>query len=138
MLGVRPNSGAEFMTQSHFGLREKPGDDVDTLHRNLTDYLRLCEDNGYGYDFIVAAVSGVFSDNAPPETLILRVVEEYGRRYGGEVEPAHGLPAGALRRHQGQARRCAGLSRRPHRLVGQRRRLHALCRQALPRRSAAL
>ena len=86
VLGVRPNSGAEFMTQSHFGLREKPGDDVDTLHRNLTDYLRLCEDNGYGYDFIVAAVSGVFSDNAPPETLILRVVEEHNRRYGGEVE----------------------------------------------------
>ncbi len=40
---------------------------VDTLHQNVDGYLTLCEENGYRYDFIVPSVSGVFSDNAPPE-----------------------------------------------------------------------
>ena len=83
VLGIRPNRAANFMTRNHFGEREKLGDDVDELHRNLEDYLKLCEDNDYDYDFIVTAVSGVFSDNAPPEPLILRVIEEYNRRYAG-------------------------------------------------------
>lgn len=86
VLGLKPNRGTNFMTQNHLGGGERTGDAVDVLHTNLEEYLTLCEDHGYGYDFIVTAVSGVFSDNAPPEPEILRVIQEHERRYGGEVE----------------------------------------------------
>ena len=54
------------MTQNHLGSAPAPADPVEALHENLERYLTLCEENGYPYDFIITAVSGVFSDNAPP------------------------------------------------------------------------
>ncbi len=85
VLGLKPNRAANFMTQNHLGDQAEAADDVAALHRNLEQYLKLCEDHGYGYDFIITAVSGVFSDNAPPELEILRIIEEYNRRYGQDV-----------------------------------------------------
>ncbi len=82
VLGFKPNRTVNFMMRNHLGGAAMPADPVDTLSRNLDEYLSLCEDNGYGYDFIVAAVSGVFSDNAPPEPEILRTIEKYNRRCG--------------------------------------------------------
>lgn len=86
VLGLKPSRGTNFMMQNHLGGGERSGDAVDVLHANLEQYLTLCESEGYAYDFIVTGVSGVFSDNGPPETEILRTIEEHGRRYGGEVE----------------------------------------------------
>ena len=65
--------------------KRQPADPVEALHENLERYLTLCEENGYPYDFIITAVSGVFSDNAPPEPEILQVIQAYGQRYGQEV-----------------------------------------------------
>ena len=81
VLGLKPNRGINFMTQNFFGDGPRPSDAVEVLHRNLEDYLTLCEENGYPYDFTIASVSGVFSDNAPPEPEILRVMEEHQRRW---------------------------------------------------------
>lgn len=86
VLGLKPNRASNFMMLNHFGRQGQEADDVTTLHRNLDQYLSLCEENGYGYDFIVTAVSGVFSDNAPPEPEILRTIQEHNRRYGDEVQ----------------------------------------------------
>lgn len=86
VLGLKPNRASNFMMLNHFGRQGQEADDVATLHRNLNQYLSLCEENGYGYDFIVTAVSGVFSDNAPPEPEILRTIQEHNRRYGDEVQ----------------------------------------------------
>lgn len=86
VLGLKPNRTVNFLMKSHLGDQGEAEDDVATLNRNLDQYLSLCEENGYDYDFIVTAVSGVFSDNAPPETEILRTIEGYNRRYGSEVQ----------------------------------------------------
>ncbi len=59
-------------------------DPLGTIHKNLTEYLALCQREGYPYDFIVAGVSGVFSDNAPPEIQVLRSVQEYNHRHAEE------------------------------------------------------
>lgn len=67
VLGVKPNRTVNFMTQNHLGRQTEAEDSVAAFHRNLDQYLSLCEEYGYAYDFIVTAVSGVFSDNAPPE-----------------------------------------------------------------------
>ena len=86
VLGLKPNRSSNFMMLNHLGNQGQEADDAATLHRNLDQYLSLCEEYGYGYDFIVTSVSGVFSDNAPPEPEILRTIQEYNRRYSSEVE----------------------------------------------------
>lgn len=81
VLGLKSNRASNFMMQNHLGAQAMAADPVETLHQNLEQYLDLCEENGYGYDFIITAVSGVFSDNAPPETEILRNIQAYNSRY---------------------------------------------------------
>lgn len=85
-LGIKPNRSANFMTKDLFGEVPVQMDEIDVLHKNVEDYLTLCEENGYRYDFITASVSGVFSDNAPPEPEILRVIEKFNERYHETVE----------------------------------------------------
>ena len=85
VLGLKPNAVNSFMAQNFFGDEPVPTDPVAALERNLDRYLTECEQNGYPYDFIIASVSGVFSDNAPPEPEILRVIEGYTARNPGGV-----------------------------------------------------
>ena len=85
VLGLRPNHTVNFMMLDRLGGDPQPRDDVEALAKNLDDYLTECEENGYPYDFIPASVSGVFSDNAPPEPLILRTIEGFHERYGDKV-----------------------------------------------------
>ena len=85
-LGIKPNRAANFMTKDLFGEVPVQMDEIDILHQNVDQYLTLCEENGYRYDFITASVSGVFSDNAPPEPEILRVIQGFNERYGDTVE----------------------------------------------------
>lgn len=86
VLGLRPNHIPNFMTQDRLGSAPQPEDDAEALAQNLDAYLTECEENGYPYDFILASVSGVFSDNAPPEPLILHTIETFNRRYGETVQ----------------------------------------------------
>ncbi len=69
-LGIVYNKHQNFMTQNYFGKDKKQGH-IETLKNNLQDYIDLCEKHGYEYDFIPISVSGVFSDNAPPNTDII-------------------------------------------------------------------
>ena len=73
-------------------MRNRLGEDADAgtsfsdqLHTNLDKYLTECETEGYPYDFIVTAVSGVFSDNAPPSAEIMETIRAYNEKYGQEV-----------------------------------------------------
>ena len=86
VLGVRPNAIPNYMTLDRLGNTAPAADDADALANNLDAYLTECEENGYPYDFILASVSGVFSDNAPPEPLILQTIQGYNRLYGEAVE----------------------------------------------------
>lgn len=84
-LGIQPNRTATYMERNYFhntGDFSKP---VERLHENLTDYISLCEENNYKYDFIISSVSGVFSDNAPPNTEILKTIQAYNALYGDTV-----------------------------------------------------
>lgn len=86
VLGIQPNRAVNWM------LRDRLGEDADAssapaeqLHTNLNNYLNECESQGYPYDFIVTAVSGVFSDNAPPSVEIIEILRAYNAKYGDEV-----------------------------------------------------
>lgn len=86
VLGLKPNRNSSFMHRTYLGQTEIPDGPVEVLRDNLNNYLTSCEEQGYPYDFLPTSVSGVFSDNAPPEPEILRTIEAYNARYGGEVE----------------------------------------------------
>lgn len=85
VLGIKPNRSANFMMQDRLSRPESSGDDALTLKENLEDYLDSVESQGYAYDFLITAVSGVFSDNAPPSAEILKTIQTYNERYGQEV-----------------------------------------------------
>ena len=84
-LGLVPNKHANFMTQNYFA-GAKPKTPVESLKDNLYAYLKECADNDYPYDFIPTSVSGVFSDNAPPNMDILTMIQEFNKAYGDQVE----------------------------------------------------
>lgn len=86
VLGFKPNHVTNFMQDSYLGGKQEATDSVEELYQNLLRYLDECEEQGYVYNFIISSVSGVFSDNAPPEVEILETIEEYNRRYKDEVE----------------------------------------------------
>lgn len=86
VLGLKTNRAANYMMQNHMGNRKIDREPVEELHENLREYLSLCQQHGYAYDFLITAVSGVFSDNAPPEPEILQNIQAHNARYGQEVE----------------------------------------------------
>ena len=85
VLGIKPNQSSNFMINDRLGLKTVNPDAAEALHQGLEQYLSSCEEQGYTYDFIITSVSGVFSDNAPPEIEILHTIEAYNDKYGDEV-----------------------------------------------------
>lgn len=85
VLGILPAKGPNYMIHDYLGDDRILDDPIEALHRNLEDYLGLCEANAYPYDFILTSVSGVWCDNAPPEAELLRMIQAYNRRYGQDV-----------------------------------------------------
>lgn len=86
VLGFKPNHARNYMQDSYLGTKKQAESEVEALHHNLVRYLEDCEEQGYAYNFIISSVSGVFSDNAPPEVEILKTIEEYNRLYGDQTE----------------------------------------------------
>lgn len=84
-LGLVYNKSANFMTENYFS-GNAPKSPVEVLKDNLYDYLKECADNDYPYEFIPTSVSGVFSDNAPPNMDILTMINDFNAAYGDEVE----------------------------------------------------
>jgi hypothetical protein len=84
-LGLIYNKNINFMTENYLGKDEKFKTHLETLKDNIDKYLTSCEENGYAYNFIPTCVSGVFSDNAPPNADIIRTIEAFNEAYGDEI-----------------------------------------------------
>ncbi|MBE5965555.1 MAG: hypothetical protein E7255_01045 [Lachnospiraceae bacterium] len=84
-LGLIYNKNINFMTENYFGGNTKQKTHIETLRDNIVNYLTSCEENGYDYDFIPACVSGVFSDNAPPNPDIIRTITAFNEAYGDDI-----------------------------------------------------
>lgn len=83
-LGIIYNKNTNFMTENYFG-QSKPLTHLEQLKQNIDNYLQQCEENGYEYDFIPINVSGVFSDNAPPNPQIIETIEAFNEAYGEQI-----------------------------------------------------
>jgi hypothetical protein len=84
-LGLIYNKNINFMTENYLGGDTKPKTHLETLKDNIVKYLEACEENGYSYNFIPSCISGVFSDNAPPNTDIIRTITDFNEIYGDEI-----------------------------------------------------
>jgi hypothetical protein len=84
-LGLVYNKNLNFMTKNYFGENEKQKAHIETLKDNIVSYLTSCEESGYKYDFIPTCVSGVFSDNAPPNPDIIRTIKAFNEAYGDDI-----------------------------------------------------
>lgn len=84
-LGLKAEKNIYWMAKTYFG-EQKCKDDLEKFYNNLETYLVECEENGYPYDFIISSISGVFSDNAPPNPDILRMIELYQQTYPNGIQ----------------------------------------------------
>ena len=84
VLGLVENKHQNFMTQNYVGSGEKLSH-IEMLKNNIEDYINLCEKHGYEYDFIPVSVSGVFSDNAPPNTDIIETISKFNEKYSDTI-----------------------------------------------------
>ncbi|MBL4934616.1 hypothetical protein JK636_02465 [Clostridium sp. YIM B02515] len=83
--GLIDNDNFNPMTENYFGKNTKPLTHLERLKENIVKYLTSCEENGYNYNFIPACVSGIFCDNAPPNTDIIRTIAAFNEAYGDEI-----------------------------------------------------
>ena len=60
-------------------------DPIEVLKENLDRACRRYTESGYPYPFLVTSVSGVFSDNAPPNPEIIHTIAAFNARYGEQV-----------------------------------------------------
>ena len=89
-------NGTHYHDANYFGLVPNPApapgttlaDEITNFETHLHNYLAQLEDEGYPHDFIVLGVSGVFVDNAPPNTAILQILDGYNQRHGHRLEMA--------------------------------------------------
>lgn len=84
VMGLVENKAPNFMTQNYQSSGEKKAH-VDVVKDNIREYIDLCLEHGYKYDFIPMSVSGVFSDNAPPNLEIIELITEFNKKYGEEI-----------------------------------------------------
>lgn len=84
VLGIAYNKEADVVPcdyEKQRGLEEP----IEHLKKKTDAYLQECWESGYAYDFIPISVSGVFSDNAPPNPVIAELLAAFNRRYGEEI-----------------------------------------------------
>lgn len=84
VLGIVENKSPNFMTQNYLS-NENKKEHIDILKNNLDNYIKLCVEYCYEYDFIPISVSGVFSDNAPPNIDIIKTITAFNEKYGEEI-----------------------------------------------------
>lgn len=75
-------SGEHYHLGNWLGLIES---NIDSLKANIVKYLTSVEENGYDYDFIPVSVSGESSDNAPPNTDIIKIISAFNEAFGNDI-----------------------------------------------------
>ncbi len=85
-LGLNSNTNVSFNPNEPFFQTDAENPDyLNNLHANLEHRLSAYEADGYPYDFAIASISGVSSDNAPPNPALIYNVNAFNARFGNEV-----------------------------------------------------
>ncbi len=85
-LGLLENKNINYMTENYFGVKNQK-DPILLLKNNIDAYIKTLKESDYPYDFVPISVSGVFSDNAPPNPKIFENITKLNALYPNkEVE----------------------------------------------------
>lgn len=84
VLGLVPTASNTFMEENYFG-RKMSNDPIQRAKQNISNYIKSLAASGYKYDFFPTSVSGVFSDNAPPNPNISDSIKQINEAFDGEV-----------------------------------------------------
>ena len=79
VLEIFPDPTVLPLSSFYLGTLSTAVNPLDRLTDNLNRYLSLLEEKGYPYDFVPCSISGVFTDNAPPNPVIAEVCDAYNR-----------------------------------------------------------
>ena len=97
VLGLCPRGTSSFMLNDDF-LREiesgrlfttdaetTDAEEMDLAEARITRYLAGLEESGWPLDFVPVFVSGILSDNSPPNARVAERINRLNRRFGGRV-----------------------------------------------------
>lgn len=85
-LGLHPDVTYSFAKRGGAEQYTPCTEEIEAAHQKIARYLTSCEEQEYPYDFIIASVSGVFTDNAPPNPGIRKKIEALNSLYGAETQ----------------------------------------------------
>ncbi len=85
-LGLMPQAAylrpQRYLVNDDFQVGE---DELTIAERRLPRYLDHLESSGYPYDFVPLMVSGLITDNAPPNVQILSLIKKWNQKHGDKV-----------------------------------------------------
>ncbi|WP_246120266.1 glycoside hydrolase [Cohnella terricola] len=85
-LGLVPNAMTTYLLKDEFTTTPIMENHWEVATTRLFRYLRNLENEGYPYDFVPIFVSGLITDNAPPNGAIMDYIKLWNERFGEEVE----------------------------------------------------
>ncbi|HTG71405.1 MAG TPA: hypothetical protein VL921_19260 [Candidatus Udaeobacter sp.] len=85
-LGLVPNAMTTYLLKDEFVTSPIMENHREVATTRMFRYLRNLEHEGYPYDFVPIFVSGLITDNAPPNGAIIDYIREWNARFGDEVE----------------------------------------------------
>lgn len=84
-LGLAPAGLLSSLVKDELDPPMRQADNYPIAAKRLPRYLRQLELDGYPYDFVPIQISGAMTDNAPPSEDIIRFVNEWNGRHGGQI-----------------------------------------------------
>ena len=97
VLGLCPGGVSSFMLNDDFlqsiesgrilstDAKTTESEEMDLAQARITRYLAALEAHGWPLDFVPVFVSGILSDNSPPNVRVAQRVERLNERFGGRV-----------------------------------------------------
>jgi hypothetical protein len=80
-----PNGGSTYLIGDEFASKVHHGQE-EVREKRIYRYLENLENENYPFSFVPVMVSGVISDNAPPNSKIMDVVNNWNELHGHEIE----------------------------------------------------
>lgn len=85
-LGIIPTKNRNLMIKNSGENKLLPDNPANQLYENIQRMIEMYQDTGYAYDFYIAALSGLHSDNAPPNPVALDIISRFHKKFGDEVK----------------------------------------------------
>lgn len=82
-LGIVPGAISSYMVRDELNILDM--DQFQVAEKRIYRYLEQLEKDEYPFDFIPVNVSGLVTDNAPPNGEIMKFVNAWNRKYGDSI-----------------------------------------------------